>query len=416
MKNENLIIYLDYQDILTFCSGHLLYKEAYAYEWENENVIHIHLSKKCHQFGQMYPALFAIDNKKTMQDKQFRFHVFIEKILPEPSVSVFVDGVQSDFYYIPDRNSLFSRNKGLLEKDVLKSKKAMIIGLGSFGAQIAVELAKAGVGKFSLFDFDRIELHNLARHIATVNDLGRLKTDVVEDAILGKNPYALVDKFPIDIDKNAELLSSEVGKSDIVICATDNNSSRLNLSKELVKKNKVGIFGRAVTRAAGGDVFRYRPGGACYACLIGHGIISKEEISSVQAGRLSGAIPAYTSDEDAQAVVQVGLAADISPICNMMIKLALLELSKGTESGIQTLEDDLVYDCYIWANRREYNFKNWHVFYQSGADRTIMRWYGVKVHKLDGCPVCSTDIILDTGQKGEYHDPENSDYEGLALV
>ena len=31
MKNENLIIYLDYQDILTFCSGHLLYKEAYAY-------------------------------------------------------------------------------------------------------------------------------------------------------------------------------------------------------------------------------------------------------------------------------------------------------------------------------------------------------------------------------------------------
>lgn len=37
----------------------------------------------------------------------------------------------------------------------------MIVGLGSFGSQIAIELAKAGVGSYSLWDFDRVELHNL---------------------------------------------------------------------------------------------------------------------------------------------------------------------------------------------------------------------------------------------------------------
>lgn len=48
--------------------------------------------------------------------------------------------------------------------NVLEGKRVMIVGLGSFGSQIAIELAKAGVGSYSLWDFDRVELHNLARH------------------------------------------------------------------------------------------------------------------------------------------------------------------------------------------------------------------------------------------------------------
>ena len=59
------------------------------------------------------------------------------------------------------------------------------------------------------------------------------------------------------------------------------------------------------------------------------------------------------SSEDAAAVVQVGLSSDIQPICNMMVKLALVKLSRCSESGISSLEDELVYDYYMWANRRE---------------------------------------------------------------
>ena len=65
------------------------------------------------------------------------------------------------------------------------------------------------------------------------------------------------------------------------------------------------------------------------------------------------------SSEDADAVVQVGLSSDIQPICNMMVKLALVELSRGSESGISSLEDELVYDYYMWANRRERHYANW---------------------------------------------------------
>lgn len=299
--------------------------------------------------------------------------------------------------YIPSAENIFSRSKGILEVGALVDKRVLIVGLGSFGSQISIELAKAGVGSFALMDFDRVELHNLSRHTATVSDLGRLKTNVIEEAILGKNPYAKVEKFPVDINKDLELMYEEVEKADLVICATDNNTSRFNLSKALVEKGKVGIFGRAITRAEGGDVFRYRPGGPCYCCLIGEGNLQQEEITNVESARRDGRIAAYVSPEDADAMVQVGLSSDIEPICNMMVKLALVELSKDAETGLASLQDEFAYDYYMWANRRERHYHNWKPFAAPGNLPTILKWYGVKVAKEDACPICSHNIVLDEG-------------------
>jgi len=311
------------------------------------------------------------------------------------------DWRKAEVFLIPSEENLFSRSKGILEVGILKNKRVMIVGLGSFGSQIAIELAKAGVGSFALMDFDRVELHNLSRHTATVHDLGRLKTNVIEEAILGKNPYAKVDKFPMNINENLPLLYDEVEKADLVICATDNNTSRFNLSKALVEKQKIGIFGRAITRAEGGDVFRYRPGGPCYCCLVGAGNLQEEEISDVASARRDGRIAAYVSPEDAEAMVQVGLSSDIEPICNMMVKLSLVELSRGTESGITSLEDELIYDYYMWANRRERHYANWKPMPNAGGMPTILRWYGAKIEKEEHCPICSQAIRLegDTDEK-----------------
>ena len=228
-------------------------------------------------------------------------------------------------------------------------------------------------------------------------DLGRLKTNVIEEAILGKNPYAVVRKYPVDINKDLELLHREIETADLVICATDNNTSRFNISKALVDKAKVGIFGRAITRAEGGDVFRYRPGGPCYCCLIGEGNLQQEEITNVESARRDGRIAAYVSPEDADAMVQVGLSSDIEPICNLMVKLALVELSRGTETGISSLEEELVYDYYMWANRRERHYSNWKSLPEPGNLPTILRWYGVKTTKEENCPICSENIVLDDG-------------------
>lgn len=305
---------------------------------------------------------------------------------------------------IPSREELYSRFKGLIENDALMTKRVLVIGLGSFGSHIAVELAQAAVGRFVLMDFDRLEVHNIVRHACFLNDVGRLKTDAVEDLVLGKNPFAEVDKLAIDMNADLEILAREVEKSDLIICATDNNESRFNLMKILLAHPKPCIFGRAVTRAEGGDVFRYRPGGACYCCLVGNHAFdtAAEEITDEAAARRNGRIAAYVSAEDADALVQVGLAADIAPITNMMVKLALVELSKGTKAGIAALEGELPFNYYLWANRRERRHRNWSAFPTAGNRPTILRWYGAMIEKNVSCSVCGKKhVALDEGEDVE---------------
>lgn len=372
--------------------------EGFA-ELLDEEVLHVHLKiKKTRYSTDLIPVIFTKDERLTLRHEG---DDTLYLIMSDTEVTAYFLSnrrrVPVKVNYIPSKENIFSRSKGILEVGALKDKKVVIIGLGSFGSQIAIELAKAGVGNFSLMDFDRVELHNLSRHTATVRDLGRLKTNVIEEAILGKSPYAVVRKYPVDINKDLELLHSEIEAADLVICATDNNTSRFNISKALVDKAKVGIFGRAITRAEGGDVFRYRPGGPCYCCLIGEGNLQQEEITNVESARRDGRIAAYVSPEDADAMVQVGLSSDIEPICNLMVKLALVELSRGTETGISSLEEELVYDYYMWANRRERHYSNWKSLPEPGNLPTILRWYGVKTTKEENCPICSENIVLDDG-------------------
>ena len=399
-------IYIDKEELELFSNSSEKMQEGTAYEWEGEDVVHIHTKKLIHSYGMQSCVLFTKGNVEPEIQGNYSFVVTVTNEADNLSSNVYYNSgegfIAIPVNYIPSKHELYSRNKGILEINILEKKRVMIVGLGSFGSQIAIELAKAGVGEFALFDFDRVELHNLARHTATTKDLGRLKTDVIEESIKGKNPYAIVHKNPININDYLDLMESEVAKSDLVICATDNNESRFNLSTVLVHQKKVGIFGRAVTRAEGGDVFRYRPDGPCYCCLLGNQWFgqAEEEITNVVSARREGRIAAYVSEQNADAMVQVGLSADIEPICNMMIKIALMELSRGAESGISCLEEELVYDYYMWANRRERRHANWAPMPGAGAKPTIMRWYGAHIPKNENCSLCSEkEVVLDEGQE-----------------
>lgn len=295
--------------------------------------------------------------------------------------------IEAEVHLIPDASEITSRSTGLLETTVLAQKHVMIVGLGSGGSQIALELAKAGIGQFTLVDFDRIDLSNVARHVAGVNDLGRLKTNVMREAILQKNPSAQINTFNHDVDSHLPYIADALKGVDLLIAATDNNRSRFNLNALALEKRIPMLVGRATTRAAGGDVLRVRPyEGPCYACLFGAGLLGQEERSSIR--QLRPQTPAYVSDADVQATIQVGLASDIAPIANMVVKLALVELSRGLESGLKSLETDLAADFYLWGNRREDIFVKWPPLGYGFQQNTILRWYGVRATRNPTCPAC----------------------------
>ncbi|NLZ72457.1 MAG: ThiF family adenylyltransferase [Bacteroidales bacterium] len=407
------IVYVYQEQITQLMKSGEKSKVGVAYEWKGEEVYHAYL-----EYPKVAPSGFSVvcffellESKQHFDDA---LHCFMSKFRSgyefmnnvKLACYFFLDDnvlkkkcfvrtesgiIEAEINYVPNKSNLYTRAKGLLEVGILERKRVLIIGLGSGGANIAVELAKSGVGMFTLIDFDRIELHNISRHICGVNELGRLKTNAVRDAILLKNPYAKVDTLDLNIDNHLDVLEEEIKRADIVIAATDNNRSRFNVNDLSIKHKKVTLYGRVIARAEGGDVFIYRPGGPCYCCFMGADLMhQEEEISSLKRGRESGAIPAYASEADANAMVQVGLSSDIIPINNMMVKLILLELSRGLNSGISSLESELTFCYYIWANRRVKHFKNWDSFNASSKKKpVILKWYGVVFNKDQHCMVCS---------------------------
>ncbi|MDD3878327.1 MAG: ThiF family adenylyltransferase [Bacteroidales bacterium] len=352
--------------------------------------------------GKEYPALFIVH--ETIEDfikEKKKDASLIEGIIIHLFIVDNVLKTQAFFYkkdqkkincivkFIPEKSELYSRSKGLLEISVLENKTVGIVGLGSGGSPIAVELAKAGIGKFVLIDFDRIELSNVARHVCGISDLGRLKTLAVKDLILNKNPYAIVNTFEIDVNEYSQVCTNALSNVDVIICASDNDKSRFLLNDISLKFNIPAIFGRAITRAIGGDVLRVRPHkGPCYNCLYSQDIRNTEEEISQKERQAKKFLPEYTSEEDLNSIVQVGLSSDIAPITNFMVKLTLVELSRGINSGISSLEEDLIADYYIWANRRENVYDSWSKLEYNFNKPSILRWYGAKIEKDANCMIC----------------------------
>jgi molybdopterin/thiamine biosynthesis adenylyltransferase len=63
-----------------------------------------------------------------------------------------------------------------------------IIGVGAVGSFVALQLAKLGLSRINIWDFDTVDEHNITNQVYGVKDIGRLKTDAMKDHILGQNP------------------------------------------------------------------------------------------------------------------------------------------------------------------------------------------------------------------------------------
>ncbi|POF29458.1 ThiF family adenylyltransferase [Roseibium marinum] len=88
----------------------------------------------------------------------------------------------------------FSRTLGWITRDEqqrLKSRTVAIAGLGGVGGANAITLARLGVSKFRLCEFDEFDLPNFNRQFGSgVSSIGRLKAEVISERIMDINPEA----------------------------------------------------------------------------------------------------------------------------------------------------------------------------------------------------------------------------------
>lgn len=111
------------------------------------------------------------------------------------------------------------KRHGKTVQDKLSQAKVAIAGLGGLGSNIAIALARIGVGQLHLVDFDRVDLTNLNRQHYFIRHLGQYKTDALKEQILQINPYihVVTDCLKITADKVPALFAD----ADIICEAFD---------------------------------------------------------------------------------------------------------------------------------------------------------------------------------------------------
>ena len=92
----------------------------------------------------------------------------------------------------------------------LKSACVAVAGLGGLGSNIAAMLARSGVGRLALFDYDVVEPSNLNRQNYYISHLGMYKTDATKQLLLQMNPFLVVETHCVKLTKEnaAALLRS----------------------------------------------------------------------------------------------------------------------------------------------------------------------------------------------------------------
>ena len=93
----------------------------------------------------------------------------------------------------------------------ISAARVAVCGLGGLGSNIAIALARAGVGHLHLIDFDRVDLTNLNRQQYAVGQLGQYKTDALRETLSLVSPYCDVTCDTIQVTKEnlPDLLKTE---------------------------------------------------------------------------------------------------------------------------------------------------------------------------------------------------------------
>jgi hypothetical protein len=117
----------------------------------------------------------------------------------------------------------FSRNLGVLDsaqQQRLRRSRVLVVGCGGVGGTVAVELARSGVGRFTLVDFDDFEPTNLNRQIACTRDtLGRNKAEALAEHLRAIDDRIEVEAIPRRVDLAD--LDEHVEACDLVFPAAD---------------------------------------------------------------------------------------------------------------------------------------------------------------------------------------------------
>lgn len=232
----------------------------------------------------------------------------------------------------------------LLNLDRLRAGRVAVIGLGSGGCRVAAELGRLGV---ALLLVDRpgelLEEHNIVRHLLGYSSLGKSKLAEMTAHIRNLNPAAKLEAREFEVVEQREDCERFLAgwRPGVIAVCTDTEPSKHALNEMALRLGAPQTGGAVYDGGIGGEVYRTRPGEACYGCLAWRLRLDRRQPS--------GSGPRdYSRPETPEAPVTCALNLDIEQIALLQVRLTL-DLLLGPDARLAGIPSKA--NLCVFANR-----------------------------------------------------------------
>lgn len=164
----------------------------------------------------------------------------------------------------------------------LRGKRVAVVGVGTVGAPLALELAKTGlIGELLLVDYDHYTIWNLVRHPLNLHALGLNKAEAIAYQTKLYAPLLKTHTMRIRIGESVEPevgrgvteadLLSQLDGYDLIIDATADGGTSRFLNRFSLHSGIPLLVASVTAGAWGGEIVRSIPGATgCYECYLWH--------------------------------------------------------------------------------------------------------------------------------------------------
>jgi len=172
----------------------------------------------------------------------------------------------------------------------LESRRVLVVGAGTLGGDIAVELAKAGLGHLEIVDYDMLELGNLMRHRLGLDYAGTAKARALALAARRANPFCTATATEVQLgavewsgQSSLQTLEGGVRAADLVIDASGSHQLAKLLARLAEESGKPLLSAWMSEGFWGAEIARIRPDQTmCWNCFVA--LQRRGELASAEAG------------------------------------------------------------------------------------------------------------------------------------
>lgn len=148
-----------------------------------------------------------------------------------------------------------------------------IAGLGGLGSNIALLLARSGVGELVIADFDRVDLTNIHRQCYPLECIGMRKTDALEAEVSKVNPWCRIEKHDIRLTPD----NLDVFEGCGIVCeALDRAEDKVMLAENLGRRTVLIMGNGMAGTGPADDIVTKRIGAELIVCGDGTSDVGKD--------------------------------------------------------------------------------------------------------------------------------------------